>query len=85
MMESVGMRVEVRLYAGARELAGTGSLTQSLSAGTTVQDLAETLYDAYPGLRDMRLRFAVNACYADPGTVLHDGDEVACIPPVGGG
>jgi molybdopterin converting factor small subunit len=79
------MRVEVRLYAGARELAGAGSLTRSLSAGATVQDLAEALYDAHPGLRDMRLKFAVNASYADPGTALHDGDEVACIPPVGGG
>ena len=79
------MQVEVRLYAGASELVGTGTLAQSLTSGATVQELANVLYDAHPGLRDMRLGFAVNTTYADPGMVLHDGDQVACIPPVGGG
>jgi molybdopterin converting factor subunit 1 len=79
------IEVRVRLFAGARERVGTGTLAPFLPAGATVQDLAETLYDAYPALREMRLRFAVNAAYAGPGTVLRDGDEVACIPPVGGG
>ena len=31
------------------------------------------------------LRFAVNAVYADPSTVLRAGDELALIPPVAGG
>jgi molybdopterin converting factor small subunit len=56
-----------------------------LEPGATVQDLADRLFEAYPGLRDMRLRFAANARYASMDTVLHDGDLVACIPPVGGG
>ena len=84
-MELAGVQVCVRLFAAARELVGTGTLVQALPAGATVRDLADQLFEAYPGLRGMRLRFAVNAAYADPGTVLHDGDEVACIPPVGGG
>jgi molybdopterin converting factor subunit 1 len=77
--------IEVRLFAGAREQAGTGTVAQLLSAGSTVAEAAEALYEAYPALREMRLRFAVNAAYADPDKVLHDGDELACIPPVGGG
>jgi molybdopterin converting factor subunit 1 len=84
-MEQTSIKVRVRLFAGARELVGTGMLPQTLPAGTTVQDLAETLYDAYAGLRELRLRFAVNAAYVDPDTALQDGDEIACIPPVGGG
>ena len=79
------IRIEVRLFAGAREEAGTGTLSQTLPAGSTVGDAADVLYAAYPALREMRLRYAVNAAYADAGTVLHDGDELACIPPVGGG
>jgi molybdopterin converting factor small subunit len=79
------MTIRVRLFAAAREQAGTGTLSQDLLAGSTVADAAKALYDAYPAMREMRLRFAVNAAYADPDAVLHDGDELACIPPVGGG
>ena len=79
------MNIQVRLFAGAREQVGAGTVQQALPDGATVQDLADALYDAHAGLRDMRLRFAVNATYGDVGTVLYDGDEVACIPPVGGG
>ncbi len=73
------------MFAGARELAGTGTVSQVLPSGSTVGDAADGLYDTYPALRDMRLRFAVNAAYAGADTVLHHGDELACIPPVGGG
>jgi molybdopterin converting factor small subunit len=77
--------VEVRLFAGARELVGAGTVSQTVPAGSTVQDAADALFDAYPALCGMRLRFAVNAAYASGTVVLHDGDELACIPPVGGG
>jgi molybdopterin converting factor small subunit len=66
-------------------LVGEESTTQTLAPGATVQALADRLYNAYPGLADMRLKFAVNARYASMGTALQDGDQVACIPPVGGG
>ena len=79
------MRIQVRFFAAAREQVGSGSLEQTVVAGATVRDLADMLFAAYPSLREMRLRYAVNSAYASPETVLHDGDEVACIPPVGGG
>jgi molybdopterin converting factor subunit 1 len=79
------MTVAVRFFAAAREQVGTGRFAQTLPAGSTVADAADALYDAYPALREMRLRFAVNTVYADLEAVLHDGDELACIPPVGGG
>jgi len=84
-MDSDPIVVQVRLFASARECVGAAHLAQTLPAGTTVGDLSARLYDAYPGLQDLRLRFAVNSAYTDPDTELHDGDELACIPPVGGG
>jgi molybdopterin converting factor small subunit len=60
-------------------------MEQCMAAGATVQDLVDILLASYPVLREQRLRFAVNSTYALPETILHDGDEVACIPPVGGG
>ena len=79
------IEVQVLLFASARECVGTARLTQMLPAGASVGDLAARLYDAYPGLQDLRLRFAVNAAYSNLEAELYDGDELACIPPVGGG
>jgi MoaD family protein len=79
------MKITVRLFAAARELVGDGCFEQRLEPGATVRDLANLLFEQYPDLRDMRLQFAVNATYASLDTALHDGDRVACIPPVGGG
>ncbi len=79
------IRIEVKLFAAARELVGQGTLMLDLSDGATVETLSAQLFESWPGLREMRLRFAVNAVYAGPDVVLRDGDEVALIPPVGGG
>jgi len=79
------MKVKIRLFAAPREHVGRDEWTQELPPGSTVQDLADHLFQTWPALREMRLRFAVNAAYAAAETILQDGDQVACIPPVGGG
>ena len=79
------IKIQVKLFAAARERVGTGSLVHECPAGTTVQDVAKRIFDTYPGLGDIKLQFAVNAVYAKPETSLRDGDQVAFIPPVGGG
>lgn len=79
------MNVKVRFFAAAREVVGTDEMAQELSNDATVQDLETHLYEAYPALEPLRLRVAVNASYVAPDTPLQAGDEVACIPPVGGG
>ena len=84
-MDSNPIVVQVRLFASARERVGAAHLAQTVPAGSTVGDLCAQLYETYPGLRDLCLRFAVNTAYTDLDTELHDGDELACIPPVGGG
>ncbi|MGL6277930.1 MAG: molybdenum cofactor biosynthesis protein MoaE [Gaiella sp.] len=76
------MRIEVRLFAGLRELAGTRERTLELAEGACADDVwaALELGDEPPGLL-----LAVNHAYVDRVTPLHDGDEVALIPPVSGG
>ena len=73
------MRVQVRLFAGLRERAGWSSREIE----------ARTVADIWPalGLGDEPdgLLYAVNREYADPTLELHEGDEVALIPPVSGG
>jgi molybdopterin converting factor subunit 1 len=79
------MKIMVMLFAGAREKLGTGRLEQELPEGATLQALIDTLYRTYPELESVHAKFAVNAAYAQAETVLRHGDQVACIPPVGGG
>jgi molybdopterin synthase catalytic subunit/molybdopterin converting factor small subunit len=73
------MTVHVRLFAGLRERAGWARREVD----------APTVADVWPalGLGDEPegLLYAVNREYADRDRELHDGDEVALIPPVSGG
>jgi molybdopterin converting factor subunit 1 len=81
------MLVRVRLFAMQREAAGTKELRVEVAEGATVDDAwaaaVASVHALAPG-RDT-LRFAVNGAYAEPGTPLAEGDEVAAIPPVSGG
>ena len=81
------MRLRVRLFAIQRELAGTREVALELAEGATIEDGWTALVERFPVLAPGRpsVRFARNGEYADPDTVLADGDELACIPPVSGG
>ena len=81
------MRIRVRLFAIQRELAGTREVPLELQDGGSVEDAWAALVARYPALAPGRafVRFARNADYADAGTRLAVGDEVAVIPPVSGG
>ncbi|HET7146414.1 MAG TPA: molybdenum cofactor biosynthesis protein MoaE [Gaiellaceae bacterium] len=74
------MRITVRLFAGLRERAGVARV--ELDEVARVGDVWARL-DL--GDEPAGLLYAVNREYADRGTELHDGDEVALIPPVSGG
>ena len=76
------MQVSIRLFAGLRERAGTGSRRLELDDGAT---LAEVWPALELGDEPSGLLYAVNKRYANVETELADGDEVALIPPVSGG
>jgi len=84
---AVSVRVRVRLFAVQRELAGTREVALDLPDGADVEAAWSALAARFPVLAPGRpsMRFARNGEYADPGTALVDGDEVAMIPPVSGG
>ena len=74
------MNVTVRLFAGLRERAGSARL--EIDGVEHVDDVWAKL-----GLGDepAGLLYALNREYVDRGVALHDGDEIALIPPVSGG
>ena len=82
------MTVSVKLFAILRERAGSDRVELELPEAATVADALEAL-EREPGLdeviRRIPVAMAVNREYAEAGTVLAAGDELALIPPVSGG
>jgi molybdopterin converting factor subunit 1 len=81
------MRITVEYYARLRELAGCPSEVVTMNAGASVKDVWRQATALHGALASMtgRVSAAVNAEFAGMHTVLHDGDEVAFLPPVSGG
>lgn len=84
---SEGTRVVMKLFGPAREAAGAGSIELQLAPAATAADAIAALARAYPRLAPLlpRSRVAVNLEYVDARTPLAPGDEIAILPPVGGG
>ena len=81
------MQVTVRYFAGHRDITGVAEERLALEPGATLGALWELLTARYPRLAAYtgRLLYAVNEDYGTLDTELHDGDEVAFVPPVSGG
>jgi molybdopterin converting factor subunit 1 len=81
------MTINILYFAHFGDLAGRQTEELELADRTSVKELAALL-----GARDRRLadllgygRVSVNAEWATGDVVLHDGDEVAFMPPMSGG
>lgn len=78
------MQVTVRYFAALREQKGSDEETVGVTTATDVASLFATLFQGSP-LAGLPVLFAVNQAYVSADTLLRDGDEVAFIPPLGGG
>lgn len=81
------MTVTVRLFARLREIVGAAELERAVPDGSTVQQVWRALAHEFPPLAEFEpsISAAVNAEYAKLDARVHDGDEVAFLPPVSGG
>lgn len=81
------MTIRVKLFAAARELAGSPWVDLELPAEATIGHLRIELARHVPALAELtsHMAFAVGTQYAGDETPIHHGDQVACIPPVSGG
>lgn len=81
------MRIQVKLFAILRDQAGQSETSLELPEGATVQQARKRLIQTLPAIASYmdRVAFAINFSYARPESVLHDGDELAVLPPVSGG
>jgi molybdopterin converting factor subunit 1 len=81
------MEVRVLYFASFRDVAGRAEEARELPSGSRVGELWQELARDVPGFS----RFpsmpaaAINREYASAEAELHEGDEVAFLPPVAGG
>jgi molybdopterin converting factor subunit 1 len=81
------MKVRVKLFAVAKELAGCSELTIDVPEGATISDLHTALIHTFPTLARIipHALWAVGTTYASDDTLLNEQSSVALIPPVSGG
>lgn len=81
------MKVRILYFSLLRDVSECEEESVALGGSADVAQLIEKMYARHPGLRewDKSLLVAVNGEYADRGTSLSEGDEVALMPPVQGG
>lgn len=80
--------VKVKLFAMLRERAGRREIDVEAVDGETVDEVSARAAEQ-AGIGDLLARMpvvtAVNRAYVPGDTPMHDGDELALIPPVSGG
>ena len=81
------MTLRILFFASLAHHLGLNEATLNLSPGATVADAYRVLAAQHPALESASsgLAFAVNMAYVGTDHKLHDGDELALIPPVSGG
>jgi molybdopterin converting factor subunit 1 len=81
------MKIRLLFFAVLRDIAGRSEDVIELPDGTRAGDVWQRLRDEHAALRDyiQPPMIAVNESYVSADEPLHDGDELAFIPPVAGG
>ncbi len=81
------MQIRVLFFGVLKELLGRTADTVELPAGARVEDLLSCYTRNCARLQEMlpSLALSVNREYSPSHRLLHEGDEVALLPPVSGG
>ena len=81
------MRVRVVYFGILRDMAGHDQETAELNDGARLAELYSYLKKRIPGLTKFAnsIALSINYEYSSLDARLHDGDEVALLPPVSGG
>ncbi len=81
------MRIKLRLFSIAKDIAGFDEREIDVANNSTASDVLEFLSARDERFREWKssLRFSVNYEYVANHHPLKEGDEVGVIPPVSGG
>lgn len=79
------IRIRVQAFGILKEVLGADPMTIALSEGATVAGLLTAIARTAPNASLRGIAVGVNSEYATSVTQLHEGDDVALLPPVSGG
>ncbi len=81
------MKVRLLYFAVLRDITGKSEVDVELPDGARPREVWQTLRAQYAKLAayEQPPMTAINESYASADAVLHEGDELAFIPPVAGG
>ncbi|HRH94852.1 MAG TPA: MoaD/ThiS family protein [Prosthecobacter sp.] len=81
------MKLRVLFFSVLRDITGSDEVALELPADSTMGDLMLQIEARWPKLRDWQdsLLLALDQTYVKRDALLHDGGEVAIMPPVQGG
>ena len=81
------MKLQVKLFAATREIAGADSVELEVPEAARVADIRSALAQRFPEMETLAptLLVAIGSDYADDRTPVSADAEVACFPPVSGG
>jgi molybdopterin synthase catalytic subunit/molybdopterin converting factor small subunit len=79
------MQVRVLPFGALKDWLGMPAAAIGLAEGTTVAQLLQHLSTGRSEAVLAGIAVSVNAEFAEPDRILHDGDEVGLLPPVSGG
>lgn len=81
------MKINVLFFGLAHDVTGFAQEQVDLPEKVRLAELSKQYQQRFPRLAEMAgsLTMAVNEAVAEPAQELHEGDEVAFLPPVSGG
>ncbi len=81
------MKLRVLFFSVLRDITGTDEISLDVPTGSSMADLLTQIESSWPKLRDWEssLLLALDQTYVKRDALLHDGAEVAIMPPVQGG
>jgi molybdopterin converting factor subunit 1 len=81
------MKIRVKLFAVAKELAGRDELEVEVPQAARLADVRRAVAAEFPALGRIlpHAFWAVSAEYASDDTIVNDHSDIALIPPVSGG
>lgn len=81
------MLLNIRLFARAKDLAGSETISVEVPDEATVGDLRSALHEQFPTLEPIipNLHVAIGTDYANDTATLDKSQSISCFPPVSGG